>query len=200
MTREEAVNELNDRIKWAEYVDSDYIDVSVDAVKMAISALSVPETNVGDTIYGQAAIEAIKALLEVLRQEHRYKIPGEMETYSEYNEAWQDALNRAEIVIENWLSAQPDIARSIATIIENEKDMRVILKNAQIEPLTDKEQRIFLAAMGREKRVCEEVDRNYVNEPYEDSLYEDSLMKVCNEIERKVKGACFVNTKISHLR
>lgn len=60
MTREEAVNELNDRIKSAEYVDSDYIDcVSVDAVKMVISALSVPETNVGDTISRQAAIDAI---------------------------------------------------------------------------------------------------------------------------------------------
>lgn len=31
-------------------------------------------------------------------------------------------------------SAQPDLARDIATIIENEKDMRVILKNAQSEP------------------------------------------------------------------
>lgn len=29
--------------------------------------------------------------------------------------------------------AQPDLARDIATIIENEKDMRVILKNAQPE-------------------------------------------------------------------
>ena len=52
------------------------------------------------------------------------------------------------------------------------------------EPLTDKEQRIFLAAMCREEKVCEEVDRNYVREPYE-----DSLMRVCNEIRRKVKGA-----------
>lgn len=60
MTREEAVNELNDRIKSAEYVDSDYIDcVSVNAVKMVISALNVPETNVGDTISRQAAIDAV---------------------------------------------------------------------------------------------------------------------------------------------
>lgn len=58
------------------------------------------------------------------------------------------------------------------------------LPSAQPEPLTDKEQRIFLAAMGREEKVCEEVDRNYVNEPYE-----DSLMRVCKEIRRKVKGA-----------
>lgn len=58
------------------------------------------------------------------------------------------------------------------------------LPSAQPEPLTDKEQRIFLAAMGREEKVCEEVDRNYTREPYE-----DSLMRVCREIKRKVKGA-----------
>lgn len=55
---------------------------------------------------------------------------------------------------------------------------------AQPEQLTDKEQRIFLAAMWREEKICEEVDRNYVGEPYE-----DSLMRVCKEIRRKVKGA-----------
>ena len=58
------------------------------------------------------------------------------------------------------------------------------LPSAQTEPLTDKEKRIFLAAMGREETVCEEVDRNYVREPYE-----DSLVRVCKEIRRKVKGA-----------
>ena len=58
------------------------------------------------------------------------------------------------------------------------------IPSAQPEPLTDKEQRIFLAAMAREEKVCEEVDRNYVREPYE-----DSLMRVCKEIRRKVKGA-----------
>lgn len=55
------------------------------------------------------------------------------------------------------------------------------------EPLTDKEQRIFLAAMGREEKVCEEVDRNYVRESYE-----DSLVRVCKEIRRKVKGALWI--------
>ena len=58
------------------------------------------------------------------------------------------------------------------------------LPSAQPEPLTDKEQRIFLAAMGREEKVCEEVDRNLVREPYE-----DTLVRVCKEIIRKVKGA-----------
>lgn len=60
------------------------------------------------------------------------------------------------------------------------------LPPAQPEPFTDKEQRIFLAAMGREEKVCKEVDEEYrdCREPYE-----DSLVKVCREIMRKVKGA-----------
>lgn len=54
--------------------------------------------------------------------------------------------------------------------------------SAQPEPLTDKEQRIFLAAMERERKVCKEVDDQYVHEPYE-----VLLTKVCDEIKRKVK-------------
>ena len=60
------------------------------------------------------------------------------------------------------------------------------LPSAQPEPLTDKEQRIFLAAMGREEKVCKQVD-----EECRDcrEAYEDSLVKTCHEIIRKVKGA-----------
>lgn len=50
-----------------------------------------------DYISRQAAID----VLDVLCQEHRYKIPGKVETYSTYNEAWQDALDRAEGAIGN---------------------------------------------------------------------------------------------------
>ena len=53
-----------------------------------------------------------------------------------------------------------------------------------LEPLTDKEQRIFLAAIERERKVCKEVDDQYTHEPYE-----VLLTKVCSEIERKVKAA-----------
>ena len=54
------------------------------------------------------------------------------------------------------------------------------------EQLTDKEQRIFLAAMGREEEVCKQVDAECrdCREPYE-----DSLVRTCHEIIRKVKGA-----------
>lgn len=52
--------------------------------------------------------------------------------------------------------------------------------------LTDKEQRIFLAAMGREEKICKEVDDGYrqFREPYE-----DSLVSICHEITRKAIGA-----------
>ena len=97
-----------------------------------------------------------------------------------------DGINRKD-AIGAILSVEP-----IAELSDGDAVIRVSAANyvignlpsAQSEPLTDKEQRIFLAAMGREEKVCEEVDRNYVNEPYE-----DSLMRVCKEIRRKVKGA-----------
>ena len=57
-----------------------------------------------DCISRQDAIN----VLDVLCQEHRYKIPGKRETYSQYNEAWQDALDRAEGAIFNLPSAQPE--------------------------------------------------------------------------------------------
>lgn len=65
------------------------------------------------------------------------------------------------------------------------------LPSVHLEPLTDAEQRIFLAAMSREEKVCEEADRNYVREPYKGNLMsdKDNLMSICREIRRKVKGA-----------
>lgn len=54
---------------------------------------------------------------------------------------------------------------------------------AQPEPFTDKEQRIFLRAMEREDKVCKHVDNVY------NDSYEDSLVRTCHEITRKVKGA-----------
>ena len=67
---------------------------------------------------------------------------------------------------------------------EKEHGTNLAEVGTKIEPLTDKEQRIFLAAMERERKVCKEVDDQYTHEPYE-----VLLTKVCSEIERKVKKA-----------
>ena len=83
-----------------------------------------------------------------------------------------------------------DICR--ASIIINGMNLcEELVKNqrfVQPEPLTDKEQRIFLAAMGREEKVCKEVDLEMTSEPHE-----DSLVRVCREIKRKVKKALWTN-------
>lgn len=57
---------------------------------------------------------------------------------------------------------------------------------AQIEPFTDREKRIFLAAMAREKDVCKQVDDKYGDLDESDK---SSLVRTCYEIIRKVKSA-----------
>ena len=67
------------------------------------------------------------------------------------------------------------------------------LPSAQPEQLTDKEQRIFLAAMDREEKVCKQVDENCRGCR---EACEDSLVKTCHEIIRKVKGALWTYTSV----
>lgn len=77
-----------------------------------------------------------------------------------------------------------EIAKPIK--FEDYADMRealnMAIKALEIELLTDKEQRIFLKAMSREREVCQKVD-----DEYSDDESNVSLVKVCNSIERKVK-------------
>ena len=54
-----------------------------------------------------AAIEALEKVAEL----YPWKVPGNRDSYSQYNEAWQDALDRAEGAIGNLPSAQPEIIR-----------------------------------------------------------------------------------------
>ena len=102
MTREEARREIDSLDFYLQNHTDDYGEESHTAMMMAIKALEKEPCE--DTISRQAAIDA----LDVLCQEHRYKIPGKIETYSQYNEAWQDALDRAEGAIFNLPSAQPE--------------------------------------------------------------------------------------------
>lgn len=49
-----------------------------------------------------------------------------------------------------------------------------------MEFLTDKEKRLLLSALTREKKVCAEVDNESCREPYE-----ESLVSVINSLEKK---------------
>lgn len=66
-------------------------------------------------------------------------------------------------------------------------DIAIKALSEQPESLTDIEQRIFLAAMAKEEKVCRDVDKEF------ETPYEDSLVLVCREIERKVKKALWTN-------
>lgn len=66
-------------------------------------------------------------------------------------------------------------------ILHNDYKPIVLIANGKpIEPLTDIEQRIFLAAMGREKEICKKEDKwdNRAN-----------LVLVCGRITSKVRAA-----------
>ena len=76
-----------------------------------------------------------------------------------------------------------EIAKPIK--FEDYADMRealdMAIKALEIELLTDTEQRIFLIAMSRERKVCKTIDEEYVTDS------NVSLVKVCDSIKRKVK-------------
>ena len=56
------------------------------------------------------------------------------------------------------------------------------------EPLTDEEQRIFLSAIGKEKTLCQNIEKLW-DDLHLSSDDDIDLVKVCDEIERKVKKA-----------
>ena len=56
-----------------------------------------------------------------------------------------------------WYGCEPSDIGAFENIIEK-------MPSAQPEPLTDKEQRIFLAAMGREEKVCKQVDEECIEQ------------------------------------
>ena len=143
-----------------------------------------------DFISRQAAIDALEKVAEL----YPWRVPGDRDSYSQYNEAWHDALNRADSEIEELPSAQSELTEGEWKLIKKLRsyhngtyakvlDKLMAFASAQPEPLTDKEQRIFLAAMSREETVCKQVDEEWrdCREPYE-----DSLVRVCHEIIRKV--------------
>ena len=53
-----------------------------------------------DTLYGPSDRQQILDYIDELESEHPYKVSGSRDTYSQYNEAWCDALNRVRSFIE----------------------------------------------------------------------------------------------------
>ena len=128
MTNQEAIKIIEDKVRWLPTCS----DIVREALDVAISALQAQElsknspkldkgngdlqptcnqlakdTNVPckDVISRQAVFEALEKVVEF----YPYKVPGDSDTYSSYNEAWNDAIGRAEMEIESLPSAQPTL-------------------------------------------------------------------------------------------
>ena len=87
-----------------------------------------------------------------------------------------DAIIR--IKVPSW-----QIGQDIRVFFPDSMVAHAVCEEDDVELLTDKEQRIFLKAMSREREVCQKVDDN---DAFADSS-DIPLVKVCDEIERKVK-------------
>lgn len=46
--------------------------------------------------------DGLENILEEIEAEHPYKVPGNYDSYSQYNEAWQDAIDRVRARLENF--------------------------------------------------------------------------------------------------
>lgn len=47
-------------------------------------------------------MQELEKILEEIEAEHPYKVPGNYESYSQYNEAWQDAIDRVRVKLEKF--------------------------------------------------------------------------------------------------
>ena len=98
------------------------------------------------------------------------------------------ALIERQAAIEAMLQLERDDEESYGASIpegfDGARAVEALGKLPVVEPLTDAEQRIFLAAMERELEVCEEIDCEATREGHE-----AKLVKICKEIKRKVMGA-----------
>ena len=154
MTREEAIKLLN---KWYGLFPSE----AYEALDMAIEALS----NAGQHVQHVGSVDLISRqdAIDALGEEP--DIWNDTEEEWAYRNAWVEHIS----AIKSLPSAdmEEDVARRIATIIENEQDMRVILKNAEPLVLTcDGKRACFAFRHFFRKLVC----KNYYRDSHRNEV------------------------------
>ena len=84
-----------------------------DACKGAVELLESQKTQLfkEDATFDCISRQNVNDALEKVASFFPYRIPGKGETYDKYNEAWNDAIGRAEIEIKQLPSAQPERKR-----------------------------------------------------------------------------------------
>ena len=87
-----------------------------------------------DLISRQAVINALEKVAEL----YPWRVPGDRDSYSQYNEAWQDALNRADSEIEALPSAQPEIIRCTECKHYREYDSEYVENAVVVQCMADR--------------------------------------------------------------
>ena len=82
------------------------IEHQIDALEMAISALEHQLTNGWIPVDSLDLMRKINNGIAEVCNEHPYKVVGDMDTYSQYNEGWNDACDRIQSKITDILFEQ----------------------------------------------------------------------------------------------
>lgn len=95
---EKIVKEINEAIE--RYGTNPYIDEKVTDLcyGMNIAKDIVRKHITGDP---DGWVPEVRKILDKIEAEHPYKVPGNHNTYSQYNEGWQDAIDRVRGKLEN---------------------------------------------------------------------------------------------------
>lgn len=73
-------------------------------------------------------MQELEKIFEEIEAEHPYKVPGNYDSYSQYNEAWQDAIDRVRARMENffkekenggWVPVEERLPEEAGTYIVN---------------------------------------------------------------------------------
>lgn len=107
-----------------------------------------------------------------------------MKMVEEENDFILTYLSGSEIVQEAHLSKE-ELKHALWLLAEENGGRLVHFVN----PLTDTEQRIFLSAMGRERKICKNIDAIWAN------VDGSNLTGVCDSVLRKVKATLWGNAK-----
>lgn len=85
-------------------------------------------------------MQELEKIMEEIEAEHPYKVPGNYDSYSQYNEAWSDAIDRVRARLENyfkekendcWISAEERLP------IPNKEVWVTVKRNGNVFTSTD---------------------------------------------------------------
>ncbi len=111
MNKQEIEKAIED-IKKNRYTDH---GVAKKSIEMAISALEQQLTNGWIPVDSLDLMRKINTGIVEVCNEHPYKVVGDMDTYSQYNEGWNDACDRVQtkitdILFELTVSEQEEVS------------------------------------------------------------------------------------------